>query len=175
MNEKKKVVEHLIIEKPTLVSKTRHYTEWTLQIMGWILWMLFIRPLVILILWYVALRFFNYHMFKLEGISNPQYFGMGAGILVAIYVGILAWSRYNAYRFRGKDKRRSSGSATPEKMAEYYKVKPEDIIDLQNSRNVDIYFLDNDIIELTSEKTSKIRALYAPQNQRKHHDKNIII
>ena len=94
-------------------------------------------------------------------------------VIVFIYVGMFSWSRYNAYRFRGKDKRRSSGAATPEKMAEYYKVEPENIIDLQNSKNVDVYFLGNDIIELNSEKTSKFRALYAPQNQGKHHDRNI--
>ena len=173
MNEKKKIVENLIIERPTLVSKTRHFTEWTLQIMGWILWVLLVRPLIIIILWYIAFRFFNYQMFKLEGIANPRYFSIGAGVLVLIYIGMFAWSRYNAYRFRGKDKRRSSGSATPEKMAEYYKLKPENIIDLQNSQNVDVYFLKDDVIEISSEKTSKIRALYAPQNQGKHHEKNI--
>jgi uncharacterized SAM-dependent methyltransferase len=88
---------------------------------------------------------------------------------------MFSWNRYNAYRFRGKDKRRSSGAATPERMSEYYKVKPENIIDLQNSKNVDVYFLKDDIIEIGSENTSKFRALYAPQNQEKHHDKNITV
>ena len=175
MNEQGKPVESLIIESPTLVSKTRNFTEWSLQIMGWILWMLFIRPLVMLIFWYLAFRFFNYHMFKLEGIENLEDFFIGAVVLVIIYIGMFAWSRYNAYRFRGKDKRRSSGSATPEKMAEYYKVKPENIIDLQNSRNVDVYFLGNDIIELKPEKASRFRALYSPQNPEKHYDKNIVV
>lgn len=175
MDEQKKIVANLIIDRPTLVSKTRHYTEWTLQVMGWILWALFIRPLFIVVLWYTAFRFFSYQMFKLEGIENPKYFSLGAGVLLLIYVGMFAWSRYNAYRFRGKDKRRSSGAATPERMAEYYKVKPENIIDLQNSKNVDVYFLEDDIIELTSEKNLKFKALYAPQNQGKHHDKNIVV
>jgi len=173
MDEQKKIVKDLIIEKPTLVSKTRHYTEWTLQIMGWILWFFFLRPLIIVLLWYVAFRFFNYQMFKLEGIENPKYFSIGAGVLVFIYVIMFSWSRYNAYRFRGKDKRRSNGAATPDRMSEYFKVKPENIIDLQNSKNIDVYFLKDGIIEMASEKTSKFRALYAPQNQEKHHDKNI--
>ncbi|MFA6567628.1 MAG: poly-beta-1,6-N-acetyl-D-glucosamine biosynthesis protein PgaD [Victivallales bacterium] len=175
MNKQEKTVDNLIIESPTLVSKTRRFTEWTLHIMGWILWILLIRPLIIVTLWYAALYFFNYHMFKLEGIDNPEYFGIGAAVLATIYLGMFGWSRYNAWRFRGKDKRKSSGVATPEKMAEYYKVKPENITCLQDSKNVDVYFPGNDIIEIDSEKVSKLKALYAPQNQEKHHDRNIVI
>lgn len=175
MDEPKNNIDNLLIESPTLVTKTRRFTEWTLQILGWILWILLIRPLVIIILWYLALRFFNFHMFKLEGMDNPKYFGIGAGVLTAIYLTMFGWSRYNAWRFRGKDKRKSRGEATPEKIAEYYKVKPEDIAALQDSRNVDVYFHGNDIIELDSEKVSKLRALYAPQNQEKHHDKNTVV
>lgn len=171
--EHSKMEINLIIDRPTLVSKTRHYTEWSLQVLGWILWVFFIHPLIMIILWYVAFRFFNYQMFKLGGISNPKYFSAGAGVLLIIYAGMLIWSKYNAYRFRGKEKRRSSGTATPEKMAAYYKVKPENIIDLQNSRNVDVYFPEGDIVEISSDKASRFRALYAPQNKEKHHDGNI--
>jgi biofilm PGA synthesis protein PgaD len=172
MNEQKKFDKPLIIDSPKLMSKTRHLTEWSIQILGWIAWMIFIRPLIILVLWYVAYRFFNYQMFKLEGIENPEYFGIGAGILISIYLVMFGWSRYNAWRFRGKDRRHSRGEATPESMAEYYKVKAEDISTLQESKNIDVYFLNDDIIEIDDGKGRKIKALYAPFNQAKHHDKN---
>ncbi len=175
MNAQNKIADNPIIERPTLVSKTRHFTEWTLQIIGWILWLFFINPLVTLMLWYISYLFFNYQMFELKGKENSQYFIIGVGALVLTYIVMFAWSRYNSYRFRGKDKRKSSGTATLENIAEYYKVKQEDIVGLQNSRNVDIYFLKDDIIEINSEKASKFRALYAPQNQGKHHDKNIVV
>lgn len=175
MDKEDKITADIIIDRPTLVSKTRYFTEFSLQIMGWILWALCIYPLIMTIVWYLAFLLFNREIFKPEGMQNPKYFSIGAVILATIYAVMFVWSRYNAYRFRGKDKRRSSGTATPDKMAAYYKVQPENIIDLQNSRNVAVYFLNDDIIEINSDKASKFRALYAPQNQGKHHDKNIIV
>ncbi len=175
MKEEKNFDKPIIIERPSLVSKTRHYTEWTIHIIGWILWMLLIRPLIILLLWYLTYRFFKYEMFTLEGIDNPIYFGIGAGILVSIYLIMFVWSRYNAWRFKGKDRRKSRGDATPEAIAEFYKMKTEDISALQSSSKIDIYFLDNELIEIDNGRENRIKALYAPLNQSKHHDKNFKI
>ncbi|HCE46881.1 MAG TPA: poly-beta-1,6-N-acetyl-D-glucosamine biosynthesis protein PgaD [Lentisphaeria bacterium] len=173
MNGQKHFDKPLILDSPRLVSKTQYYTEWGINILGWIAWMIFIRPLIILVLWYVAYRFFNYQMFQLEGIENPEYFGIGACVLIGIYLTMLGWSRYNAWRFRGKDRRTSRGEATPGCIAEYYKVRPEDISTLQKSKNIDVYFLEDDIIEIDDGKGIRVKALYAPMNQAKHHDKNI--
>ncbi|OGV41718.1 MAG: poly-beta-1,6-N-acetyl-D-glucosamine biosynthesis protein PgaD [Lentisphaerae bacterium GWF2_49_21] len=175
MNDQKQFDKPLIIDRPALVSKTKYYTEWSLHILGWVAWMILIRPLIIVILWYVTLRFFKYELIDLEGMDNPEYFGIGAGVLIIIYLLMFGWSRYNAWRFKGKDRRITRGEATPDKMAEYYKVHQENILALQESSNIDFYFLKDDIIEIDDGKKTKFKALYAPLNQAKHHDKNLKI
>ncbi|HPN84974.1 MAG TPA: poly-beta-1,6-N-acetyl-D-glucosamine biosynthesis protein PgaD [Victivallales bacterium] len=151
----------MIIDKQDMVSKTRSFAELTLNTAGWILWFFLVRPLAIIIVWYVGYRFFKYHMFTLEGIDNPEYFGIGFGVVMLIFLSLFLWSRYNAWRFGSVDRRKSRGIADDESVAKHYKVKPENIADLKKASNVEVSFSQNENISIQIEDGPKIDAFYA--------------
>ncbi len=161
----------MIIDRRDIVSKTRGWTEWTLNAAGWVLWIFLVRPLVLLAIWYVAYRFFKYHMFTLEGIENPEFFGIGAGTVMLIFLSMLVWSRYNAWRFGGLDRRKSRGEANAEELARYYKMSPEDAGRIRQSRLIEAHFDKGESVRLKLDGGGEeIEILYAPLNQARHKE-----
>ncbi len=158
----------MIIDRRDIVSKTRAWTEWTLNAAGWALWIFLVRHLVLLAIWYVAYRFFKYHMFTLEGIENTEFFGIGAGAAMIIFLSMIVWSRYNAWRFGGLDRRKSRGEARIEDIARYYKISPEDTARVHQSRLIEAHFDKHEKVRLKLDEGEEIEILYAPLDQAKH-------
>lgn len=162
------VQKELIIDRREAVSKIRNYSELTFNTIGWILWFVLIRPLVLLALWYISYRFFKYHMFTLEGIDNLEFFGLGAGTVLLIFTAMFVWSRYNAWRFGGLDRRKSCGEAGTAEIANYYKISIEEVEKIKNAFSIKIYFDKTEYIKIQTEDGTEIDALYAPLNPQKH-------
>ena len=158
----------MVIDRRDIVSKTRGFTEWTLNSVGWILWIFLIRPLVMLIIWYISYRFFKYHMFTLEGIDNPGFFGIGAGTVFLIFLLLFAWNRYNLWRFGGLDRRRSRGQAGVAEIANYYKITEDEATKLRNAPVLKISFDKKEYIKILFDDGTEVEALYSPLNQKKH-------
>ncbi len=158
----------LIIERASLVSKTRRFSEWTYNIAAWAFWFLLMRPLIITALWYLGFRVFYYQMVTLEGVRNPEFFSYGFLCMLGIFLAMLAWNRYNVYRFRGVERRKSRGECGPAELSAYYKAPQGQIESLRNSRNLEIYFRNDETIAVECGDGMRVEAVYAPQSLAKH-------
>ncbi len=156
--------EGLIIEKSDAVSSVRRMSEWTYNLLAWAFWFFLLRPIIIGALWYLGVRLAYYQMITLQGVKNPDFFTCSAGGVALIFVVMLLWNRYNVYRFRGVERRRSRGECSVQEMADFYHCRPENIESLSNSRNIDIYFKSREEIEADCGNGVRFPAVYAPQN-----------
>lgn len=156
--------EGLIIERAEAVSGSRRLAEWTYNFMAWAFWFFLLRPLIIGALWYLGVRLAYYQMITLQGVKNPDFFVFSVAGIAAIFALMLFWNRYNVYRFRGVERRKSRGSCEPEELAEYYHCRIEDVEAMSNSRNVDVYFKGPELVEADCGTGVRFDALYAPQN-----------
>jgi len=159
--------EEMIIDKREIISKKRGFTEFTLNTIGWILWFFLIRPLVLFIIWYIAYRFFKYHMFTLEGIENPDFFGIGAGTVLLIFLVMFLWNRYNIWRFGGLDRRKTRGVASAAEIAKHYKISEEEAEKLRNAQEIKIFFDQDDYIKVKLSDGTELKAFYSPLNSPK--------
>lgn len=160
--------EGLIIEKVSLLSKLTVYSQWSYNVLAWAVWFFLLRPLIIAGLWYLGIKMTYFQMVKMEGFNNPEFFRWLVIGLCFILVIMFAWSRYNAIRFRGKERRHSRGECDSVDMAEFYRVEPEMIDLLKASNNIAVDFLDAENIEVACADGSRFRAVYAPQNPQLH-------
>lgn len=169
MNDKKQRSDFdkgIIIDKPSFKSKTRNLSEWSMSIMGWLLWFFLLRPFILLVAWVLGYDIFYVQMYKLEGYKNLDRFFFFCVIIVSIYVVLRAWNIYNARKFRGKDRRKRAGNADSESMARFFETTPEQLNELQHCRSVDVVFMDDGRIRIESAELNKsINAKFDPQNQ----------
>ena len=162
-----KTGEGLIIDRPGLVSRLMRCSEWSYNLLAWAFWLFLLRPLIILVLWYLGVRVAYHQMVFLEGFNNPAFFGYGAGSVFLILLVAFAWNRYNFMRFRGIDRRKSQGDCSVEDMAKYFKISPEDVNSFQMAPSVEVAFAADESIEVDT-GVKKTKALYAPQNLARH-------
>jgi|GEM_PF-2200874 len=157
----------LIIERVNLLSRLTVFSQWSYNAFAWFCWIFLLRPLLIAGLWYLGFKMTYFQMIELEGFHNPEFFRWLIIALCLIFLFMLFWNRYNAYRFRGKDRRRSRGECDSVDMAAYYKVSPDTIDRLKQAANLDFYF-GPESVSIDDGTGSRIQALYAPQNLQKH-------
>lgn len=154
----------IIIDRPSLVTKTRKFSEFTIGVIGWILWFFLVRPLFIFIVWYVTYRFFEFQMFNLRGIDNPAYYAYGFAVVMGIFSLMVFWNRYNVYRFRNKEKRRSRGEADDVSMAAFYQLEPEDVGKIKEAPYIEFYYPESDVLEIAPDGSeTRLKAHYDPQ------------
>ena len=89
----------LIYEKAHLLGWPQRLAEWGIIITGYALWV------------YVAWIFYN-NMFRHGGIKSPAFFTSGFVVVLLIFLLLTLWNRYNVWRFRGHEKRKSRGATT---------------------------------------------------------------
>ena len=154
----------IIIDRPKLVTKTRQFTEMSIAIACWILWFFLLRPLIILLVWFLGYMFAYRHMIELGGIENVRFFAYQVVVLLGIFSAIYTWNRYNVLRFRGRERRKFTGDATDKGMGDFFCVSKEEVEQLKNCRNVAISFYENRKVELESSGIDKITAKYDPQS-----------
>jgi len=160
----------LIIDREAMVSKTRRLSEWTYNAAAWAFWLFLMRPLIITMLWYLGLRVAYYQMVSLQGIRNPEFFSFGFLALLAIFGAMLAWNRYNVYRFRGVERRKSRGVCEAQDLARYYRVAEEEVDGMRNSSRLDVYFDAADAARIDLGPSGEVKALYAPQKASLHFE-----
>lgn len=95
----------LIIDVPEKLSKLRRAAETSATVMAAIVWLVAVRPLLAIGLWYVGWHLAYTHMIRLQGFNNLGYFALLGMIALSLFSSMFLWSRYNAARFRGKTRR----------------------------------------------------------------------
>ena len=147
-NEEKK--DDLIILRPKAISAMRKGTEMTATAVGWIIWAVLCRPLILAVLWYLGFKNFYEHMIRLKGI-----FGLGDLIFVyftvvfVLYLVIRGWNSYNAWKFQGKERRVRSSSVSEQDLERLFNLPPQTIEQAQAWKGITIDFQSDDRVFLT--------------------------
>src|ERR1017187_4981193 len=98
--------EDLIIYHPHALNPLRRGVEWSVTAIGWFIWAVLCRPLLLAFLWFLGFEIFYEHMIRLGGIKALVSFAfIYFGSLFVMYLFIRGWNYYNARKFRKKNKR----------------------------------------------------------------------
>jgi biofilm PGA synthesis protein PgaD len=126
-----------IIDKPKLKSFVRKITELSFTSLMWGLWFYLFLPLLNFVLWIVGIRYFYIEVFDLAGYKGLIDLLMKAGwVILSVFLVLRSWGFYNYWRFGKKERRKSLPSETFEKTVEYFQVSPEQIQQIQSSKEV---------------------------------------
>jgi biofilm PGA synthesis protein PgaD len=128
----------MIIEVPEQLSRVRRVQDAGLTAVAAILWLVALQPLLLLGLWYLAVHVFHTHMVKLEGWKNPDFFATLGIVAAGLTASLLAWSRYNALRFRRTERRTLQPAASEEALPARFALSPGEVARLRDSRRLQI-------------------------------------
>ncbi len=152
----------LVYEHPKAIGLLRRMAEQGVVLLGYVLW------------GYTCWLLYN-QMVNRGGIKSPVFFGSGFGIVLLLFLLILAWNRYNIRRFRGHDRRKARGDTTAAEMARPFHLKEGDVNRLQAARSVRITFVGRTITLTPDGRTEIIEGRYdthelahPPQNHATH-------
>lgn len=144
MTDEKKE-DDLIISRPQAVSSMRKGTEMTATVVGWFIWAVLCRPLVLLILWVLGVEIFYEHMIRLKGIfSLADSVLLYYVVVVVFYLIIRGWSSYNLWKFRGKERRVRNPDVSSRDLEQFFKLPPQTVEKIQRWRDVTIDFQGSD-------------------------------
>lgn len=126
-----------IIDKPKLKSFLRKIAELSFTSLMWGVWLYLFLPLLNLILWLMGIRYFYIEVIELAGYKGLMNLLLKTGwVILGVFLILRLWGYYNYWRFGKKERRKSLPTGTSEKMAEYFQVSPEQIQDIQSSKEV---------------------------------------
>jgi poly-beta-1,6-N-acetyl-D-glucosamine biosynthesis protein PgaD len=100
-------LDKIIINKTFDLGFYRCNSELGVAATGWLIWFFMIRPLLLLTAWSFGFHIFYAQFVKLGEYKNLRIFGYYFLVMAAIYTVLQLWNRYNVYRFRGKERRKS--------------------------------------------------------------------
>ncbi len=127
-----------IIDKPKLKSFLRKITELSFTSLMWGLWFYLFLPILTLILWALGFRNFYIEVFEFAGYKGLITILLKAGwVILSVFLVLRFWGLYNYWRFGKRERRKNLPSETLIKTVEYFRVSPEQIQDLQSSKEVE--------------------------------------
>jgi len=146
MAKKKKTIrkneyEGLIINRPEALSAVRRSTEWGVTSIGWIVWIFFFRPVLLILLWYLGFKFFYRHMVALKGLQGLiEMWKLYFGTILIILLCIQGWSVYNKVKFRRKDRRQNVRSMSREDIEEFFRFAEKNSSEIQSWDDIEVDF-----------------------------------
>ncbi|MEI7998474.1 MAG: poly-beta-1,6-N-acetyl-D-glucosamine biosynthesis protein PgaD [Candidatus Omnitrophota bacterium] len=154
--EKFKIKEDLIINHPYALNPFRKGVELTLTTIGWIIWAVLCRPLLLAFMWFLSVEIFYEHMIRLGGIfALADFIIIYLGCLFVLYLFIRGWNFYNSRRFRGKDRRKSVKEVSSNDLESYFKFASHVIEKARNWKNISVSFKDDNQVFLKEMESIK--------------------
>jgi poly-beta-1,6-N-acetyl-D-glucosamine biosynthesis protein PgaD len=132
----------LIITRPERQSVSQRWGYGLLTVLFWGLFGYFIRPLVTLLAWTVGYWRFHDVMIEGHGINHLARLLMIYGAIIGgMSLSLIAWSIYNLLRYGHNEKRVTPPDpTTPEMLAEYFMIDPDDLCNWQSTRRLVLDF-----------------------------------
>ena len=113
---------------------------YSLQIAGWFLFMWLFIPLLTIFFWlFEGKTIYQQMIVQAEPTSPLSLVHLATMILIFIAV-LLLWATYNWVRFAGKERRSAPVSVNEEQLAVSFKVNPVDILNMQQAKNLTLYY-----------------------------------
>ncbi|MBN1960651.1 MAG: poly-beta-1,6-N-acetyl-D-glucosamine biosynthesis protein PgaD [Deltaproteobacteria bacterium] len=161
-----KETDGLIIDVPYKLSHLRRSTERLLTILATIVWLVALRPLLAIGLWYVGWDLAYLHMVELEGFNNLAYFALLGALGLTITLSLFSWSRYNSYRFGGLDRRKHRGHVADEEMAAFFCLSATAMPHLQQTANITVNRTERTHIKIICNNGISVSGYHEPSGPR---------
>jgi len=137
----KPVDEDLIIYHPHALHPLRRGVEMGITAVGWFIWAVLCRPLVLAFMWFLGFEIFYEHMIRLGGIKALAAFAfIYFGTIFGMYLFIRGWNYYNATKFRKKNKRRSVTDVSAADLEAYFKFQEHAVEKAQQWKYIVVSF-----------------------------------
>ncbi len=114
-----------IIYRPELQPRPQRLAFSGITVMAWAVWFYLFLPLLSVLAWWLGAEYFAHYMLEPGG---RGYFVTLTGYAVVIAIAaliILGWSRYNQFRFSGRDRRAHQPDVSDEMTSARFHVRPE--------------------------------------------------
>lgn len=134
-------MKSLIINLPNRRTLGQKYGDNTLKVFMVLVWIYLCIPLITFAAWYVAYTFFDQHLLLLEGYKEyktPTSLWY-VGIIAAMLVFVLAWSKGNKMLSSGKDAQQNRGLSLAES-SRYYQQDKDQVIQYRLFKNMTVFF-----------------------------------
>ena len=133
------------IDQPEYVrNKSAGYS---LQIVGWFMFMWLFMPVLTLFLWWFESQTI-YQQLVIQAQPNSQLSLLNLVVMILSFIGVLLlWATYNWARFSGKDRRKAPLAVAVPQLASSFKVNTADIINMQQARNLTLYYNNKGLLE----------------------------
>ncbi|MBF0503819.1 MAG: poly-beta-1,6-N-acetyl-D-glucosamine biosynthesis protein PgaD [Candidatus Omnitrophica bacterium] len=147
--------EDLIIYHPHALNPLRRGMEWGMIAIGWFIWAVLCRPLLLALLWFLGFEIFYEHMIRLGGIKALAGFSfIYVGTVFVMYLFIRGWNFYNAKKFKNKNRRKNVRDVSVRDLENYFKFTPGVIQQAQGWKNVAVSFYEKSQILLKESRTA---------------------
>lgn len=123
----------LIFERPDLQERRQRWLYWALTLVAWAVWVYLWLPLVTLVAWYLGLRTFIREIVIPDPATMISTGLVYLGIVAALALVLIGWSRYNLFRFGGEDRRRGGSPLTDEELRDAFDVDTQTLEVLRTS------------------------------------------
>jgi poly-beta-1,6-N-acetyl-D-glucosamine biosynthesis protein PgaD len=128
----------LVIDVPEQLSRARRAEDAGLTALAAVLWLVALRPVLLLALWYLGFEVAYTHMVRLEGWDNRGWFGLLAALFFGHAALLFAWRTYNARRFGQAERRTAQRGPSDAELRARLGVSPEQLERLRASRSARI-------------------------------------
>ena len=126
-----------IEDRSDLRSFLRNTTEWSFTIVMWALWIYFFLPMLSLALWIVGIPYIFKTLFQEEVLTELISLLSRMGlVVVVIFVIIRGWGIYNYHVFGKRNRRKQHPQVTPEQIGRHFGLNPDQVLDLQQQREI---------------------------------------
>ena len=133
--------EDLIIYHPHALNPLRKGVELSLTVIGWFIWAVLCRPLLLAYLWFLGFEIFYEHMIRLGGIKAIVGFSfIYFGTVFVMYLFIRGWNFYNAKKFRKRNQRKNVKNVSTDDLENYFRFSPRTIEQAQGWKNIVVSF-----------------------------------
>ncbi|MCU4413550.1 poly-beta-1,6-N-acetyl-D-glucosamine biosynthesis protein PgaD [Acinetobacter sp. WU_MDCI_Axc73] len=129
------------IDRPEYVKNK--WAGFSLQILGWSLWMWLIMPLfTILLWWFEGQNIYKQLFLSLNNNGRYSLYMLVSCIMVLIMI-LFVWASYNWIRFYNVQRRNIPEPATEAQIAQSFNLNVCDIHMMKSSKNITIHFDDD--------------------------------
>ena len=138
IQEKSKLELPEYIDRPEYVRNKS--VGYSLQIVGWFMFMWLFLPLITLFFWWVEGKTI-YQQMMVQAAPTSSLSLVHLSIMISIFIALLlVWASYNWIRFSGKERRSAPVSVNDQQLALSFKVSTADIRSLQQAKNITLYY-----------------------------------
>jgi len=130
-------MNELIINQPSLQTLRQRFASSILTVLFWVFWIYLWLPLVSLLAWLFGIDLF-YDQLIVQS-NHDDLFHIVSWylfIILIITASLISWSAYNLFRFRNKNRRRSTAQVALSEIAAHFSVGDEQLAQWHDARRI---------------------------------------